>query len=90
MNQFDFYTVYAIADRVGDLVRAGVDRARCSKYRTGKYRVVGKATYPITRWEATIGFVDVADPDCRTKLAALEAKHKGDGVRIHSHYVTRD
>jgi hypothetical protein len=90
LNQFDFYSVEARADRVGDLVRAGIDRNKCRKQRTGKFKVYGSKCFPVYRWEAVIGYADVCSDKCREQLAELEAKHKGDGVRIYTRYHARD
>jgi hypothetical protein len=89
-NQFDFYTVEAYASRVGDLVRAGIPRASCHKRYTGKHRVYGRKTFPITRWEAVVGYVDVCADNSREQLAEMESQHKSDGVRIHARYHAMD
>mgnify|MGYP006276132375 CR=1 FL=1 len=90
LNQFDFYSVEARADRVGDLVRAGIDRSKCNKRRTKQVKVYGSKCFPVYVWEAVIGYVDVCGENSRERLAEMEAKHKHDGVRIYSRYHARD
>ncbi len=75
---------------LSDLIRAGIPRTSCHQRNTGKWRVYGHKTFPIKRWEAVIGCADVCADNCRERLAELESKHKGDGVRIHTRYHSRD
>jgi len=90
MNTFDFYTVTATASRVRDLIAAGIDRAKCRQFNTGKVRVYGARAFPILAWEAKVGYVDVVDANCRQTLEAMKAKYTCAGVTVTSYYNARD
>ena len=86
---FDFYSVKVSASTLKPMLSLGIERSKCSRRRTQKYRVYGSATYPIYRWEATVGFVDLG-PDTSKQLAAIEAQYQAEGVTVHVTYHLRD
>jgi len=86
---FDFYSVEVSASTLKPMLALGIERAKCDRRRTGKYRVYGRATYPIYRWEATVGFVDVG-PGSRSALAELEARYQAEGVTVRVIFHPRD
>lgn len=86
---FDFYTVEVSASTLKPMLAAGIERSKCSRRRTKKYRVYGRATYPIYRWEATVGFVDVGQ-DASAQLAAIESRYQAEGVTVRVIFHPRD
>lgn len=92
MNEFDFWIIKAVSDRIGPLKKAGIPRGSISSVRSG-WKQYGRNRYPVYRYESSVGFVDA--PMGREALnaeeAALRKRFEGHpGVRLHVSYVCRD
>lgn len=96
INQFDFYVVVAMSDKIKPFKDVGISRDRIDSYIDG-YKVYGSGMYAkkylIKRYKSSVGFFDASGKPksvIESEIETCVKFHKNAGFDVAVKYEARD